>query len=93
MFSSPCTAFSLAGMSFEEHLAARMGWSLDRFLTVFDDFLRDVLDRTFYLPVIVIVLGLKVDSSAYTPSGTYASTFCSTCSRSTSRTYACDHCA
>ena len=72
---SPCSAFSLAGMSFEEHLAARMGWSLDRFLTVFDDFLRDVLDRTSYLPVFAIVLELNVHSSTYPTSGSYASSF------------------
>lgn len=43
----PCTAYNLKGVSFEEYLAKRIGWSVDRLVLVFDDFLRDIYDRTY----------------------------------------------
>ena len=44
--SSPQTAYTGEGVSFEQYLARRLGWSVERLVAVFDDFLREIFDRT-----------------------------------------------
>ena len=43
---SPQTAYTTEGVSFEQYLAGRLGWSVERLVIVFDDFLREIFDRT-----------------------------------------------
>ena len=44
---SPQTAYTAEGVSFEQYLARRLGWSVERLVLVFDDFLREIFDRTW----------------------------------------------
>lgn len=39
------TAYTANGIAFQEYLAKRIGWSVDRLNIVFHDFLRDIFDR------------------------------------------------
>ena len=44
---SPSTAFSPNGLTFESYLCAQIGWSQERLLCTFDNFIRDIMDRKF----------------------------------------------
>lgn len=44
---STSTAYTTDNLTFESYLSRKIGWSVDRLLCTFDDFIRDIYDRKF----------------------------------------------
>ncbi|TFK78103.1 hypothetical protein K466DRAFT_607313 [Polyporus arcularius HHB13444] len=44
VFEHTSTAFTADHLTFEDYLCKRLGWSVDRLLCTFDDFIRDIYD-------------------------------------------------